>query len=564
MPLHSTQQKSAVSEITPGAKKLFRALYLAKNPREETNENIPKIQVSDMISKISFYYEKIRNAVHYTEEHLLRKDAIFRILKRQLVIEGSLRLVKPNDTKLIAEHLLTELIRAGYLPNNTLPETMTEEVSILIQKYVALKKIFLSDSTGRFNFFSAKNSYNTLDSRSDLTNWLLGLAASEIEEKVEPDQVVKTVTTVMFKLLEKRVELPVSLPYERDLPIQLYLAISRVFGRLDEDMLSLVLMRYFNEEWDEPSPTELKKIAKNLATMKKAVDDQLEHPLSAQLKRVVSSYTVYFRILEDVAREDPVAVYDALAADPASFAHLVRKACNKRYTQAKRKLWRAAVRSIIYILLTKSVFVVLLEVPATEFFGQHTNALSLLINIAFPAALLFFAIAITRLPGKENTDRILAGIEEIVFMKKRKQEPITLRKPVGRHPVINVIFGLIYTVTFFITFGGVIWILDSIQFSWVSIIIFVFFLAFVSFFIIRIRRTAKEWIVVPPKENFIRFLVDFFSVPVVATGKWLSGKFARLNVFAFILDFIIEAPLKILIEVAEQWTKYVRERKEEL
>jgi len=30
------------------------------------------------------------------------------------------------------------------------------------------------------------------------------------------------------------------------------------------------------------------------------------------------------------------------------------------------------------------------------------------------------------------------------------------------------------------------------------------------------------------------------------------------------LDFIIEAPFKIFVDIAEQWTKYVRERKEDI
>jgi riboflavin transporter FmnP len=109
-----------------------------------------------------------------------------------------------------------------------------------------------------------------------------------------------------------------------------------------------------------------------------------------------------------------------------------------------------------------------------------------------------------------------------------------------------------------------VWFLEQIDFSWVSVIIFLFFLAFASYFIIKIRRTAKEWVVIEKRENIVGFMIDFFSVPIVATGKWLSGKFARLNVFAFVLDFIIEAPFKVFVEIAEQWTRYVKERKEEL
>ena len=139
-----------------------------------------------------------------------------------------------------------------------------------------------------------------------------------------------------------------------------------------------------------------------------------------------------------------------------------------------------------------------------------------------------------------------------------------MRRPVERRNVVSFVFNLFYTITFFITFGSVVWILRQINFNWISVIIFLFFLAFVSFFAIRIRKTTKEFLVVEPRENIITFLLDFFSVPIIAVGKWLSQKFSRINVFVFFLDFIIEAPFKVFVEIAEQWTRYVRERKEDI
>jgi len=70
--------------------------------------------------------------------------------------------------------------------------------------------------------------------------------------------------------------------------------------------------------------------------------------------------------------------------------------------------------------------------------------------------------------------------------------------------------------------------------------------------------------VVEPKENIFVFIIDFFYIPIIAVGKWLSQKFSRLNVLVFVLDFIIEAPFKIFVEIAEEWTKYVKERKEDI
>lgn len=548
--------------ITVSAKKIFQSLYLEQQTQEQ-DDSIARLQVSDLISKMSFYYEKIRNAVHYSEEHLLRKDAIFRILKRQLVIEGTVRLTRAEDNRTIAHHLLIELIRAGYLPNKTLPETKIDDVAAIINKYTTLRALAFQAAASQVNFFTNNHHPKSFDNRSDITNWLMGLAAADIEEHIGYNEATRTIVLAMYQMLEQRIELPDTLPYDRDLQIQIYLAIYRNFLKFDEDMLSLILFRYFNADWEHISEAGLKKIAAQLTVLKQAIDNHIAHPLVAQLNRIVRVYTVYFKILEDVIKDNPVEMYDLLQEDQSLFSRKVRLACQRRYNKARNTLWRAAWRSIIYILLTKSVFVVLLEVPATQFFGEIVNSFSLLINVTFPAILILLSVLFMRLPGEDNTQQIVEGIEEIIF-KEKKGSVIKLRKPRGRSPVVNVIFALIYAITFIVSFGFVVWFLKTIYFSWVSVIIFLFFLTFASFFIIRIRRTAKEWLIVDARENIVGFLIDFFSVPIVATGKWLSGKFARLNVFAFILDFIIEAPFKIFVEIAEQWTRYVRERKEEL
>lgn len=88
----------------------------------------------------------------------------------------------------------------------------------------------------------------------------MGLAAAEIEEHIGYNQATRAIVLAMYRMLEKRVELPTSLPYERDLPIQIYLAIYRNFLKFDKDMLALILFRYFNADWENISSTGLKKL----------------------------------------------------------------------------------------------------------------------------------------------------------------------------------------------------------------------------------------------------------------------------------------------------------------
>jgi hypothetical protein len=89
-------------------------------------------------------------------------------------------------------------------------------------------------------------------------------------------------------------------------------------------------------------------------------------------------------------------------------------------------------------------------------------------------------------------------------------------------------------------------------------------LAFVSFFSIITTRGVKELIVVERKENLLTFLLDLFYMPIILIGKWLSNNVSKVNIFIFIFDFIIEAPFKVLVEIADDWTKYVKERKDNM
>jgi hypothetical protein len=147
---------------------------------------------------------------------------------------------------------------------------------------------------------------------------------------------------------------------------------------------------------------------------------------------------------------------------------------------------------------------------------------------------------------------------------QEKRQPVILRRPIKRHLLVTGIFHLIYAASFIFSIYVIILALDFINFNWVSIIIFLFFLAFVSFFSIIVTRGVKELMVAERKENLWTFLVDLFYMPIILVGRWLSNNFSKINIFIFIFDFIIEAPFKILVEIGEDWTKYVRERRDNM
>lgn len=546
-----TQKTDNVLTVSSGAKKMFQVVYQEQNKDDKADET-PKIKVSSLISKMAFYYEKIRNSVDYKEEHLLRKNAILRILKRLIVIQGAIS-IHEKKAEDISRDLLTELIRAGYLPNNKIPETKMGEVGKIIEKYAKLRK------SAR-----AKGNQNNQDAMNELTNWIISMAACDIEESLERSKIKQMIVSNAYETLKSSIRLADDSPYAKDKNIQIYIGIHRSLLKFDKDMTEFILFKYFISDWKEADDEKIMSVGKNLNSLRTAIEKQIEHPLRKQMELIVNRYMVFFTVLADVITEDPAGVYDSFRADPKAFPRDIKKICKRRYDSSKSRLWRAAVRSIIYIFITKSVLAVALEIPATQWFGEEMNYLAMAINVSFPAFLLFLVVLFAKLPSDENTNAIIEGINELVFEEKKRTEPFHLKKSAKRGGLLNFVFGIFYSITFFFSFGAVIWGLDKVGFNWVSITIFLFFLALVSFFATRIRRHTKELIVIDQRENIVSFLVDFFYMPVIAVGKWLSEKFSKINVFVFVLDFIIEAPFKIFVQIAEEWTKYVKERKDEI
>ena len=553
--------------ITSRAKRLFQAIYFKqKKAQESEKDEVSRIKVSSLISKVAFVYEKIRNAVDYDEEHLLRKNAIERILKRQIVIEGVLKVSKSEEISL---HLLTELIRAGYLGNDLVPETKIKEVADLLEKYIKLKNYALE----RMSTFSDLNDNsqvvkNKVKERNKLVNWLISIAATEIEENLGKDLVQDTVVENMYEDLEKNIQASPDLDdnLKKDLKIQIYLSIYRKYLKYDESMLSLILFRYYNRQWLEADLEEEKimEIAQKIQTLRKAIDRHLHHPLIKQIDKITRKYAVFYSIMTEVVSSEPVKLFYELKNNSLAYYKQIKNTYTKRYKRTKSKLWRSAWRSIVYIFFTKSIFVILIEVPAIRWFNEELNYVSLFINIVFPALLLFFMVFTTRKPSSKNLDKVVEGVQEISYEEFKRSKPYVIKRPAKRRPVPNFIFNLIYTITFLFSVYIVVEALTLIGFNWVSIVIFLFFLAFVSFFSVRIKKNIKELIVAERKDNLADFLFDFFYMPIVAAGRWLSGKASKVNIFIFIMDFIIESPFKVFVEIAEDWTKYVKEKKEEI
>jgi hypothetical protein len=225
-------------------------------------------------------------------------------------------------------------------------------------------------------------------------------------------------------------------------------------------------------------------------------------------------------------------------------------------------LRRGTIRAMIYLFITKMVFALVIELPIEQLLYGHWSMQALIINLGFPPVLMLLVGMLIRPPGAANRSRIVAHVDEL--LGPRGVPSLEVRMPVKRGGLALFLMRLVYAFTFLLSFGVVGWALYQIEFTWVAAAIFFFFLSVVSFFGYRLRQGAREIMVIRPKERLSSTIIDFFSLPVLRVGQWLSVTVSRINVFVFIFDFLIEAPFKLFLNVMEDWLSFMREKKEAL
>ncbi len=514
-----------------------KALDAEKNYDATEGEKITVHQVS---GKIAFFYEKLRNTVDYKEEHLLRKNGIVRILKRRITTE--------KDEADVAKGLLYELVRARYLPNKKIPESRIEDAEAIIQKYTFL----LNNMPERKGKDAAKD--------EALFEWIIGIASCEIEECLVPHGKENAIVNFAREVMEEKIKIQERIAIRPELAKELiYVAVLKILNKADLDMIRYRLFITKHPEWTmAPSETTFRKMALAMDEIVSDIDKIVNHRYAENFIKAVKKNRAYLAILQEVMFANPKDL-ERIFSHHYRIEDAVKETCVKKYRDAQAKLQRSAVRSIIYIFITKVILALIIELPFDKYIVGSINYFALGVNILFPPVLMALAVISVNVPSKKNTELIVAGIKDMLYGQYGKQ--IEIKKPAPRKSFFLTIFRLFYIAVFIVSFGGIILLLRNLGFNAVSIALFLFFLSVVSYFAIRIRQNARELMVIQKKEGLLSFVTDLFMMPILQVGQWLSTKMSSLNVFVYVLDFIIEAPFKTFVDIFEEWIYYINEEK---
>ncbi len=509
--------------------------------QQRNKQVVPTIGVDDAASKLAFIYEKIRNTVDYKEDHLLRKYAIARILKR-LATPGS----RGSD---MALSLIQELIRARYLVNHSVPEKKIAVVKHIINKYIVI-------------YNAAVDQPSQIDNLNTFFNWLIDLAACEIEEALVYNPNNKLTVQAMFRIVKQNVVLAGGLELDdANRNVQLYIAVLKSLIKADEMTVNYYLFKYYLTNWSQMDLSEVVQQLERIKYIKKLIRANYEYPLNEKLTREFKKYAVGFWILQDIVQRHQNNFMDLFEYPDKLFVE-VRKVCEAKYKTIRAKVRTAIVRSVIYIFLTKIIFGLVLEFPYDYFILRHIQWLPLAINAIFPPSLMAFIGLSIKTPKEDNTQAIIKTIDDMLYNQHGQAHLIKIKRV--KKGLAYRIRQALYFLLFIISFSLIIYLLSLLHFSPASMIIFLVFLTLVSFFSMRIRRTATEYVIVNHKERLITTFIILFFVPIIRVGRWISLHSSKINVFIFLMDFIIETPFKIFVRIFEDLVVFVKEKRDEM
>lgn len=526
-----------LSSYTKALIEALKDIYVKPKPDE-----FSKLSVSQTVSFFAIFYEKVRNAVEYREDHLIRRAAIERILKRRFMLNP--------EGKGEAENLIREIMWARYFDNESLGTDDIKNIQNIIDKYVLIKRKIIIGRTNKTQQF--------------LSQFIYDLMTCEIEETLSPDTALKYNSFLFFiyQVLRRKIKIEGLTENQKD--AFFLVALEKAYRKSDQSYQRYHLFITFYKSISKYSYDELEEISTKLPDIFANVDKMIASPYVNKIvkfsKKQLPAFLILFSIFEKKNKE-----LSYILTNKSRLWNEVDNVCRKKYQALGSRLKTLAVRSFIYIFLTKMLFALILEYPVSKYVYGYVDTQSIIINSLFPPILMLVSISLFKIPGEQNTKRIYHRIIDIIDADKSFEEKIAFmpKKQKEKRPILVFGFTIFYLLTFIITLAIIVEGLYLLNFNIISMCIFVFFLSLVTFFSYRIKQTLNEYRQFE-KEGIFEPIVDFFFMPILSLGKFFNRGLSKLNFFIFIFDFIIEAPFKFIFEIVEEWISFVRKRKEEI
>lgn len=517
--------------LTPFAKTLLDSF----NRQEEPTADEHKLTVNPIVSKFASWYERLRNAMEFSEDEVILRATIERILKRRLLLGG--------NGQSTAEPLVKELLWARYLPEYEVRESSVKQVIHSIDAHLALRLRVLQEH---------------LLPEAVINEWTYDLMSSDIQYILNPKREKELLANFMFHVLRKDISVVNETEETRD--AQVFIAVRKAYSR---DDLAFLRFHLFRQYFGRLTLQTLPGTASHFMDGYNEILRELNYTGKERIYTYIKRKTATFFILEDILRSNKENIKTVLESEE-ELQTVVFAACQERYKGIASKVRRAIIRSVIFIILTKVAFAFFVEGTYERIFYGHIIWTDILINTSIPPLLMIIVSLFITTPGEANSRLILKYINQLLYEEKpRLGSKLIFTKGQKANIAFRVIFNLLWFLAFILSFGAIIAVLSRLHFNLISQAIFIFFLAIVSFLSYRIALIANVYRV-GERQGWVTLLVDFLFMPVIRVGRSLTLSVRRVNIFLYLFDFFIEAPFKYLFAFFDQWFYFLHAKTEEL
>ncbi|MBX4200727.1 hypothetical protein KW786_01215 [Candidatus Parcubacteria bacterium] len=538
-----------MAELSQATKNLL-AKYEVWQALRNPKENAPKIHVDEVAARVAAFYEKIHTVVDWKEEHLMRRGAIIRKLKRRF---QDLEL-DSFSAQNMAEGLVLDLIRGGYFPNDKIEELKIPNVQKIIDKYIFILKNNLEKTKSE----PGKRFYNSL----------LGIAACEIEEELDPSVKEMALIEYMFVQMKEKIKVEErvfknGLLKAEDKDIQIYIAVQQALFKLDNPIIQYNIIRYSFPQWSNPTEEELAMFSQDIEAILHNIAADMANPISKKFYAICEKYDTAYLLIGDIIFSDNFEKSSQKIQEPANLEGYIKNAYNKRLADLKAKISRAAIYSTVSIFLTKFLSLLILEYVIAVVSGGAVDYLRLFVDILVPTLLMAFLVVTIQPPSKKNLNLVIVEIMKI-FYQKETFDTYLVKASRKKGAMTRFVLSLTYLMGASVSIGFIFFIFWYFAFPLYSIAINIIFIALILFAGTAIQRRAKELTIEDESSGFLMFITDILFLPITGVGRWMSNTWKDYNAITAFLNALIDMPFSMFVEFIERWRAFIREQKEEL
>ncbi|MBN2100571.1 hypothetical protein JW710_01605 [Candidatus Dojkabacteria bacterium] len=516
----------------------------------ESKDTVSPIHVDELASRVAVVYEKIRQIIDWKDEHLIRRMAIERSLKRSMISKISGIDVLPGATgENLAEPLVMEIIRGGHLPNDKIPKTKIAHVTAALNKYIY---ILNNNNVGPLAVKTRVNFYN----------WILEVAACEIEEILSPPLKENGMMNFMTNMINKRLKLlPDNYVSAEDRVILTYIAVQRTLYNLDDPIISYNILKYKYPKWISDPNSLIREIAANSVGVWKEIEDYLSDKRGAEFYKVCEKYDAAYLVLGDALSyiSSEKLHFEDVCSDWERLRDVIRKAYDERLSTLKSRLTRSAIYSTLSIFLAGGLSLFVFEVPLAALFYGHFSPIAVVVDIMIPTVLMFLLVITIRPTRKDNFERVLEEIRKIIYVTDDLDTYEVQFNKKGK-TFINLLFGFSYFIVTVVSFGLVFYLFYIAKVPWTSLYVDTANIAIIVFAALVIRQKAKE-VTIEENAGAADFLIDIFSIPLAKLGQWLASKWKEYNIFSVFFTVVVDYPIMTIVGLIEDWRNFLKDKK---